>query len=107
LHRHPNYFFARRFQYKPAFYNILGDFGGAIFFSNHVALSPRESGSESENRDSRVMCVLADSEELQIVESGSGIRVARFFLVQHSKMAENIPNIHKIYQMAAKYIKWS
>jgi hypothetical protein len=27
-------------------------------------------------------------------------RVARFFLVQHTKTGENIPNDHKIYQMA-------
>jgi hypothetical protein len=32
-------------------------------------------------------------------------RVARFFLVQYTKMGENIPNYHKMYQMVVKYIK--
>jgi hypothetical protein len=30
-------------------------------------------------------------------------RVARFFLVQHTKTGENIPNDHKIYQIDIKY----
>jgi hypothetical protein len=30
-------------------------------------------------------------------------RVARLFLVQHSKIGKNIPNNHKIDQMAIKY----
>jgi hypothetical protein len=34
-----------------------------------------------------------------------GSRVARFFMVQHTKTGENIPNNHKIYQMAIKYAK--
>jgi hypothetical protein len=34
------------------------------------------------------------------------LRVARFFLVQHTKTGENIPNNHKIYQMARKYTRW-
>jgi hypothetical protein len=33
-------------------------------------------------------------------------RVARFFLVQHTKMGENIINDLKIYRMATKYTKW-
>jgi hypothetical protein len=33
-------------------------------------------------------------------------RVARFFLVQHTKTGKNIPNNHKIYQLATKYTKW-
>jgi hypothetical protein len=32
-------------------------------------------------------------------------RVARFFLVQYTKMGENIPNDHKIYQMAITYFQ--
>jgi hypothetical protein len=32
-------------------------------------------------------------------------RVARFFLVQHIKTGENIPDNHKIYQKALKYTK--
>jgi hypothetical protein len=32
-------------------------------------------------------------------------RVASFFLVQHTKSGENIPNNHKIYQMTTKYTK--
>jgi hypothetical protein len=31
------------------------------------------------------------------------VRVARFFLLQHTKTGENIPNYHKIYQTAIKY----
>jgi hypothetical protein len=33
-------------------------------------------------------------------------RVARFFFVHHTKMGRNIPNYHKIYQMALKYTNW-
>jgi hypothetical protein len=34
-------------------------------------------------------------------------RVARFFLVQHTKKTgKNIPKDHKLYQMAIKYNKW-
>jgi hypothetical protein len=32
--------------------------------------------------------------------------VAIFFFVQCTKMGENIPNYHKIYQMSISYIKW-
>jgi hypothetical protein len=32
-------------------------------------------------------------------------RVARFFLVPHTKMGEKLPTDHKIYQMVAKYTK--
>jgi hypothetical protein len=32
----------------------------------------------------------------------SQTRVARFFLVQHNKTGENIPNCYKMYQMAIK-----
>jgi hypothetical protein len=38
-------------------------------------------------------------------KKGVGDRVARFFLVQYTKMAKNIPNYPKIYLMAMKYIK--
>jgi hypothetical protein len=34
------------------------------------------------------------------------IRVARFFLVQNTKTGKNIPNYHKIYQVAVKYLQW-
>jgi hypothetical protein len=34
---------------------------------------------------------------------GQGCQI---FLVQHSKMGKNIPNDHKIYQMAVKYFQW-
>jgi hypothetical protein len=34
-------------------------------------------------------------------------RVARFFLIQHTKAGQNIPNGHKIWQMAVKYTKWT
>jgi hypothetical protein len=34
-------------------------------------------------------------------------RVARFFLVQYTKTGKNIPNNHKISQMATKYTKWT
>jgi hypothetical protein len=30
-------------------------------------------------------------------------RTARFFLAQHTKTGKNIPNYHKLYQMAIKY----
>jgi hypothetical protein len=30
-------------------------------------------------------------------------RVARFFVVQHTKTGKNLPNDHKIYKMAIKY----
>jgi hypothetical protein len=33
-------------------------------------------------------------------------RVARFFLVQHTKTGKNIPNDYKIDQMTVKYTKW-
>jgi hypothetical protein len=33
-------------------------------------------------------------------------RVARFFLVQNTKTGKNIPNCHKMYQMAIKYFQW-
>jgi hypothetical protein len=33
-------------------------------------------------------------------------RVARFFLVQHTKTVKTIPNNNKLYQMATKYTKW-
>jgi hypothetical protein len=33
-------------------------------------------------------------------------RVAIFFLVQNTKTGENIPNDHKIYQMALKFFQW-
>jgi hypothetical protein len=33
-------------------------------------------------------------------------RVARFFLVQTYQNGKNIPNDHKLYQMAIKYSKW-
>jgi hypothetical protein len=36
---------------------------------------------------------------------GSVSRVARFFFVQHTKTGKNIPNNHKIYQIATKYTK--
>jgi hypothetical protein len=32
-------------------------------------------------------------------------RVARFFLIKHSKNGKNIPNNHEISQMATKYTK--
>jgi hypothetical protein len=32
-------------------------------------------------------------------------RVARFFLVQHTKTGENIPNVHKVYHLATKLTK--
>jgi hypothetical protein len=35
------------------------------------------------------------------------IRVARFFLAQHTKTGNHVPNDHKMYQMAIKYSKWS
>jgi hypothetical protein len=34
------------------------------------------------------------------------IRVARFFLIKHTKTGKNIPNGHKIYPRAIKYAKW-
>jgi hypothetical protein len=34
-------------------------------------------------------------------------RVARFFFVRTYQMAKNIPNGHKLYQMAIIYSKWS
>jgi hypothetical protein len=33
-------------------------------------------------------------------------RVARFFMLQHTKTGKNVPNNQKIYQMAIKYAKW-
>jgi hypothetical protein len=33
-------------------------------------------------------------------------RVARFFLVEHTKTAINIPNDHTIHQMAVKFTQW-
>jgi hypothetical protein len=33
-------------------------------------------------------------------------RVARFFLLQNTKTGKNIPNYHKIYQMAIEYFQW-
>jgi hypothetical protein len=33
-------------------------------------------------------------------------RIARFSLVQHTKMGKIYQNVHKIYQMDAKYTKW-
>jgi hypothetical protein len=33
-------------------------------------------------------------------------RFARFFLVKNTKKEENVPNDHKVYQMAMKYTKW-
>jgi hypothetical protein len=36
----------------------------------------------------------------------SRIRVARFFSVHYTKSGKNIPNDHKIYQMAIKTTKW-
>jgi hypothetical protein len=33
-------------------------------------------------------------------------RVARFFLVQNTKMGKNVPNYQKIYQMAITYFQW-
>jgi hypothetical protein len=33
------------------------------------------------------------------------LRVARFFLVQNTKMGKSIPNSHKIYQTDIKYTK--
>jgi hypothetical protein len=33
-------------------------------------------------------------------------RVARFFLLQHTKKEETIPNNQKRYQMAIEYTKW-
>jgi hypothetical protein len=33
-------------------------------------------------------------------------KVARFFFVQNTKTGKNIPNDHKIYQMAIKYFLW-
>jgi hypothetical protein len=47
-----------------------------------------------------------------MIESGECVpvldvhRVARFFLLQHTKKGENLPNNHKIYQIATKYTKW-
>jgi DNA gyrase/topoisomerase IV subunit A len=40
------------------------------------------------------------------VTNRNEFRVARFFVAQHTKTGTNITNNHKIYQMAAKYIKW-
>jgi hypothetical protein len=34
------------------------------------------------------------------------ITVARFFLVQNTKTGRNIPNDHKIFQVAIKYFQW-
>jgi hypothetical protein len=34
-------------------------------------------------------------------------RVARFFVDKRTKLGKNIPNGHKIYQMATKYTKWA
>jgi hypothetical protein len=34
------------------------------------------------------------------------VRVARFFLTQYTKAVENVPDCHKIYQMAIEYTKW-
>jgi hypothetical protein len=39
--------------------------------------------------------------KLKSYESGS--RVARFFLLQHTKTGKNKPNDHKICQMTSKY----
>jgi hypothetical protein len=36
--------------------------------------------------------------------SGTEARVARFFLVQHSKTGKNIPNDHKMYQIVIRYV---
>jgi hypothetical protein len=38
--------------------------------------------------------------------SGLNTRVARFFLVQHTKNAKNLPNSHKNYQMIKECTKW-
>jgi hypothetical protein len=35
-----------------------------------------------------------------------GNGVARFFVAQHTKSGENIPNDHKTDQMTTKYTKW-
>jgi hypothetical protein len=42
------------------------------------------------------------SREAQLFVPALCTRVARFFLVQHTKTGENIPNYHKVYQMAVK-----
>jgi hypothetical protein len=34
------------------------------------------------------------------------IRVAGFFLVQHTKTGKNIPKWGKLFQMAIKYTQW-
>jgi hypothetical protein len=34
-------------------------------------------------------------------------RVARFFLAQHTKTKKNLPNDHKISQIANTYTKWT
>jgi hypothetical protein len=51
-------------------------------------------------------------EEKIIYANGNGrnfswSRVARFFLVHHTKTGKNVPNEHTIYQMAIKYRKYS
>jgi hypothetical protein len=33
-------------------------------------------------------------------------RVARFFLVQNTKMGKNVPNYHELYQLSIKYNKY-
>jgi hypothetical protein len=37
----------------------------------------------------------------------SKFRVARFFVVQHTKSGKNIPKGHKIYLMVTKYTEWT
>jgi hypothetical protein len=42
---------------------------------------------------------------LQEILQGKERRVARFFLVQNTKMGKNIPSYHELYQISIKYSK--
>jgi hypothetical protein len=64
------------------------------------------SYSCSETDDMNFLCNLSGrgrAECLQCEDSALWSRVARFFLVQAYQNGKNIPNCHKIYQIATKH----
>jgi hypothetical protein len=63
--------------------------------------SPKMFKDSSKVRDTIRVKVLSDD-----FSSGGTTRVARFFLLQLTKVVKYRPNCHKMWQMEVKYTKW-
>jgi hypothetical protein len=73
--------------------------GYSVYFALFEMLNQKNLATLLSSRRKR----LHRRERLRMVKDGAPTRLARLFLLQHTKMGKNIPNNPKIYQITGKY----